>query len=107
MCGLAAPHLPVSDIAVFGSPGMDASSARAMHSPGRVWAGRGAGDWIGNVPHIHLFGLGFGQDPTAAAFGARPFSCGDAGHSGYFRPGSVALRNLADIALGDTAGVTR
>jgi hypothetical protein len=107
VCGLAAPHLPVTDIAVFGSPGMDASSVRALDTTARVWAGRGAGDWIRNVPHVHFLGLGFGQDPTAPAFGARPFDCGAAGHSGYLRPGGAAVRNLAAIALGDTAGVTR
>jgi len=107
VCGLAAPHLPVADIAAFGSPGMDASSARSLHSPARVWACRGTEDLIGNVPHVQILGLGFGQDPTAPAFGARTFSCGDANHSGYLRQGSVSLRNLAYIALGDPAGVTR
>jgi hypothetical protein len=107
VCGLAAPHLPVTDIAVFGSPGMDASSARSLHSPARVWACRGTEDWIGNVPYVQLLGLGFGQDPTARAFGAITFSCGDANHSGYLRNGSVALRNLASIALGEPTGVTR
>jgi hypothetical protein len=106
-CGLAAPHLPVSDIAVVGSPGMDAGSVASLHTTARVWAGRGTGDWIRHVPYVRLLGLGFGQDPTAPAFGARLFDCGSAGHSDYFRPGSVSLRNLADIALGDPAGVTR
>jgi hypothetical protein len=105
VCGLAAPHLPVTDIAVIGSPGMDASSVRALHTTARVWAGRGTGDWIRNVPHIHFLGLGFGQDPMAAAFGARLFAAGSGGHSGYFQPGSIALRNLARIALGDSAQV--
>jgi hypothetical protein len=107
VCGLAARNLPVTDIAVIGSPGMDAPSVQALHTTARVWAGRGAGDWIRSVPHIQLFGLGFGQDPAAAAFGARLFACGSGGHSDYFRPGGVALRNLAYIALGDPAGVTR
>ena len=107
VCGLAAHRLPVTDIAVFGSPGMDASSVRALHTTARVWAGRGAGDWIGYVPHIRLLGLGFGQDPTAPAFGARLFGCGPGGHSGYFRPGGIALRNLAYIALGEPSRVTR
>ena len=69
--------------------------------------GPGTGDWIRDVPHIQLVGLGFGPDPTAPAFGARPFACGSGGHSDYFRPGGIALRNLASIALGDPAGVTR
>ena len=107
VCGLAAPHLPVSDIAFIGSPGTDAASVRALHTSARVWAGRGASDWIGSVPHVHLLGLGFGQDPMAPSFGARIFSCGKGGHSGYFRPGGIALRNLAYIALGDAAQVTR
>ena len=107
LCGLAAPRLPVTDIAVYGSPGMDASSVRALRTTARVWAGRGTGDWIRNVPHIRFLGLGFGQDPMAQAFGARHFDCGSGGHSGYLKPGSIALRNLAYIALGDPAGVTR
>jgi len=107
VCGLAAPHLPVTDIAVYGSPGMDVGSARQLDTSARVWAGRANGDWIRYVPHIQLLGLGFGPDPTATAFGARPFSCGGTGHSGYLRPGSMSLRNLAYIALGDPAGVTR
>ena len=107
VCGLAARNLPVTDIAVIGSPGMDASSVGALHTTARVWAGRGAGDWISYVPHTQLLGLGFGPDPAAAAFGARLFACGSGGHSDYFRPGGVALRNLAYIALGDPAGVTR
>ena len=107
VCGLAAPHLPVTDIAVVGSPGMDVSSVRAMHTTARVWAGRGASDWIRDVPHVRLLGLGFGQDPMAPAFGARVFAAGQGGHSGYFVPGGIALRNLAYISLGDPAGVVR
>lgn len=106
VCGLAAPQLPVTDIAVYGSPGMDASSVRALHTTARVWAGRDAGDWIRDVPHVRLLGMGFGADPTAPSFGARRFSCGDDGHSGYLQPGSASLRNLAFIALGEPGKVT-
>ena len=107
VCGLAAPHGAVTDIAVFGSPGMDAASVRSLHTTARVWAGLGSGDWIRDVPHVRLLGLGFGPDPAAPAFGARVFACGAGGHSGYLRPGSVALRNLAAIAAGRPAEVTR
>jgi Alpha/beta hydrolase len=107
VCGLAAPHLPVTDIAVFGSPGMDASTAASLHTQARVWAGRESGDSIKYVPHIQLLGLGFGSDPMSPGFGARIFATGDSGHSGYLDPGSVSLRNLAYIALGDSAAVTR
>ena len=106
VCGLAAPQLPVTDIAVFGSPGMDAASVRSLHTTARVWAGRDAGDWIRDVPHVRLLGIGFGADPTAPSFGARRFGCDDDGHSGYLQPGSVSLRNLAYIALGEPAKVT-
>ena len=107
VCGLAAPHLPVTDIAVFGSPGMDASSVASLETHARVWAGRESDDPIRYVPHIQLFGLGFGADPMSPAFGARIFATGDGGHSGYLDPGSVSLRNLTYIALGDAAAVTR
>ena len=107
VCGLAAPHLPVTDIAVFGSPGMDASSVASLDTSARVWAGRESGDPIQYVPHIRLFGLGFGADPMSPGFGARIFATGDSGHSGYLDPGSVSLRNLTYIALGDPAAVTR
>ena len=106
VCGLAASNLPVTDIAVVGSPGMDAASAVALHTTARVWAGRGTSDWIRYAPHLQFFGLGFGADPMNPAFGARIFDAGDGGHSGYFRPGSVSLRNLAYIALGDPGRVT-
>ena len=107
VCGLAAPHLPVTDIAVFGSPGMDASSVASLDTGARVWAGREAGDSVRYVPHIQLFGLGFGADPMSPGFGARIFATGDGGHSGYLDPGTVSLRNLTCIALGDAAAVTR
>jgi hypothetical protein len=107
VCGLAAAHLPVTDIAVIGSPGMDASSVRVLGTSARVWAGRGTSDWIRDVPHVQFLGLGFGQDPMSPAFGARVFAAGSGGHSSYFQPGGVALRNLAYIALGDPAAVTR
>jgi hypothetical protein len=105
VCGLAAPRLPATDIAVFGSPGMDASSVATLGARARVWAGRGSGDWIRFVPHVRLLGLGFGSDPVSPGFGARIFAAGASGHSGYLRPGSVSLRSLAEIALGDPAAV--
>ncbi len=107
VCGLAAPNLPDTDIAAFGSPGMDANSVAGLHTSARVWAGREAGDSIRYVPHIRLFGLGFGADPMSPGFGARIFATGDGGHSGYLAPGSASLRNLTYIALGDPAAVTR
>jgi hypothetical protein len=106
VCGLAAPHLPVTDIAVFGSPGMDASSVASLETKARVWAGLESSDPIRFVPNIQLLGLGFGADPMSPGFGARIFATGDGGHSGYLDPGTVSLRNLTYIALGDAAAVT-
>ena len=39
-------------------------------------------------------------------FGARIFAAGAGGHSDYLDPGSVSLRNLTEIALGNPAAVT-
>nr|WP_228023461.1 alpha/beta hydrolase [Streptomyces acidicola] len=101
----------VDDIVFVGSPGTGADSATALHTSARVWAARGSGDWIADVPHADadFFGttVGFGTDPVSPAFGARVFAAGDGGHSDYFRPGSVSLDNLARIVLGDTSEVTR
>ncbi|WP_169788648.1 alpha/beta hydrolase [Streptomyces avermitilis] len=111
VCARAAGDLDVDDIALLGSPGTGADSAAALHTPARVWASRGADDWVEDVPHTHadLFGttVGFGTDPVSPSFGAHVFAAGDGGHSDYFRPGSVSLDNLARIVLGDTSEVTR
>jgi hypothetical protein len=101
----------VDDIVLVGSPGTGADSVAALHTSARVWAARGAGDWIADVPHARadLLGttVGLGADPVSPAFGARVFAAGDGGHSDYFRPGSVSLDNIARIVLGDTSEVTR
>ncbi|MFF3650879.1 alpha/beta hydrolase [Streptomyces sp. NPDC002181] len=104
LCGQAGPRLDVASIVLFASPGTDKPDVAALHTRAVVWAGRGSGDWIANVPHqrIHLPGgatLGFGQDPTAAAFGARRFDAGHGGHGDYFTPDSLSLHNLARIIL--------
>ncbi|MFK0282437.1 alpha/beta hydrolase [Streptomyces sp. NPDC090499] len=114
VCARAAPALTglgVTDIALVGSPGTGAGSAAALHTSARVWAARGAADWIAEVPHVRagLFGttVGFGTDPVSPAFGARVFAAGPGGHSDYFTPGSASLANLARIVLGETREVTR
>ncbi|MGW3120796.1 alpha/beta hydrolase [Streptomyces sp. NPDC001107] len=111
VCARAAAGLDVQDIAFVGSPGSGADTAAALHTRARVWAARGADDWIEEVPHVRadLFGwtVGFGTDPVSPAFGARVFAAGPGGHSDYFRPGSVSLANLTRIVLGDTKEVTR
>lgn len=111
VCGRVAPHVNVTDIAVFGSPGMGVGSVSDLNSTARVWAGRGTSDGIADVPHVQVdllgVSLGFGDDPVDPAFGARLFDAGNGGHSDYLRTGDTALRNLALIALGRGDEVTQ
>lgn len=104
VCARAADGLPVADIVLYGSPGTGARDVADLHTRATVWAGRGADDWIADVPHRRLplgfVTLGFGTDPVSPAFGARLFDAGPGGHSDYLRPGSVSLRNLAGIVNG-------
>ncbi|MBW8484840.1 alpha/beta hydrolase [Actinomadura parmotrematis] len=102
----AAGWRAVTDIALFGSPGTTAWSAAALGGGARVWAGRGATDWMEDVPHVRILGLGLGPDPVSRRFGARVFDAGHGGHSDYLKPGSVPLRNLTGIALGHDSAVT-
>ncbi|MDV9172742.1 alpha/beta hydrolase, partial [Streptomyces sp. W16] len=110
VCGRAAAGLDVSDLALLGSPGTGADSAAGLGTSARVWAARGADDWVGDVPHVSadLFGttVGFGTDPVSPEFGAHVFAAGDGGHSDYFSPGTASLANLARIVLGETKKVT-
>ncbi|MEU5362616.1 alpha/beta hydrolase [Streptomyces sp. NPDC005925] len=103
LCGLAAHRLParVADIAVAGSPGMRAGTAAQLRTDARVWAMRNADDWVRDVPHLEVGGLGHGADPVAPGFGARLLSATQAkGHSGYFVPGTDSLRNFAAVGVG-------
>ncbi|WP_335935544.1 alpha/beta hydrolase [Streptomyces sp. PTD5-9] len=104
VCARAAHGLRVADIVLYGSPGTGYANAADLRTPATVWAGRGADDWIADVPHVRLrlpfADIGFGADPVAPAFGARPFAAGDGGHSDYLAPGSVPLRNMARIVAG-------
>ncbi|WP_267244425.1 alpha/beta hydrolase [Streptomyces sp. PR69] len=103
VCGVAARGLPrrVSDLAVAGSPGMRAENVAGLGTHARVWAMRDEDDWIGDVPHLALGGLGHGEDPVAPGFGARVLSAaGAVGHGGYFEPGTGSLANFAALGVG-------
>ncbi|MFE9681469.1 alpha/beta hydrolase [Streptomyces sp. NPDC006285] len=103
VCGVAARALParVTDIAVAGSPGMRVERAAQLRTTARVWAVRDSDDWIEDVPHLEVGGLGHGADPMSAEFGARVLSArGAEGHTGYFEPGTDSLRNFAEIGIG-------
>ncbi|MGV9600578.1 alpha/beta hydrolase [Streptosporangium sandarakinum] len=105
VCALAAPGSGVENVAVFGSPGLGVSSAAELGVP--LWAGSGSRDWMRRVPKVRLGPLGFGPDPATPGFGARVFTTGDVGHSGYLHPGTESLRNLTLISLGRTGEVSR
>ncbi|MEU8778192.1 alpha/beta hydrolase [Streptomyces sp. NPDC048606] len=109
VCGVAADRLPrrVTDLVVAGSPGMRADNVAALHTSARVWAMRDEGDWIADVPHLELGGLGHGVDPVSREFGARlPASTGAKSHTGYFEPGTASLDNFARIGTGAFSSVT-
>ncbi|WP_330177503.1 alpha/beta hydrolase family protein [Streptomyces sp. NBC_01498] len=91
-------------IVLYGSPGTGVDTVGDLHTTATVWAGRGARDWIADVPHVRLqlpfATVGFGPDPVSEEFGAHVFDAGTGGHSDYLKPGSVSLRNLALIVSG-------
>ncbi|WP_236792375.1 alpha/beta hydrolase [Amycolatopsis sp. GM8] len=103
--GVAASRLPgaVTDIAVFGSPGMSADNVAGLHTTARVWVGQSTGDWIKWVPGIQVFGLGHGTKPTDPRFGARIFpTVGVPDHDHYLSPGTDSLGSLTSIATSGT-----
>ncbi|MFH9614683.1 alpha/beta hydrolase [Streptomyces pratensis] len=101
VCGLAASGLGATDLVVLGSPGMRADDVAGLHTGARVWAAKDDTDWIDDVPHVEVAGLGHGADPADEEFGARRVPAEDAeGHTGYFAPGTDSLRAFAAIAEG-------
>lgn len=106
VCARAASGLQVADIVLYGSPGTGGDTAAALRTRATVWAGRGAADWIADVPHGRLqlpcVTVGLGADPVAPEFGARVFAAGDGGHSDYLKPGSVSMANIVRIVSGQT-----
>ncbi|WP_443070020.1 alpha/beta hydrolase [Streptomyces sp. Sge12] len=103
VCGVAAHELPrrVTDVVVAGSPGMRAENVAGLRTSARVWATRDEGDWIADVPHLEVGGLGHGADPVSPAFGARLLSSARArSHTGYFAPGTDSMDNFARIGTG-------
>ncbi|MER7465299.1 alpha/beta hydrolase [Streptomyces sp. NPDC097981] len=108
VCGVAAHTLPerVTDVVVAGSPGMRVGSAAELHTSARVWATRDSGDWIADVPHLEVGGVGHGADPVSPDFGSRLLSSAGAKlHTGYFEPGTGSLDNFAKIGTGKFASV--
>ena len=102
--GLAAPHLPeVHDLIALGGVGMGAGRASDLGGA-RVWSALAPDDWIRRVPQLRVLGLGHGQRPSSARFGATPLpTAGVAGHDYYLVPGSATLASVAEIVLGRPA----
>ncbi|MEZ0094618.1 alpha/beta hydrolase [Streptacidiphilus sp. EB129] len=107
VCARAASGLDVTDIVLIGSPGVgnDSATVAGLHTRAAVWAGRGATDWVRDVPHVRVqlafATLGFGADPVSPGYGATIFPAGEGGHSDYLKSGSVALANIARIVSGE------
>ncbi|MEU9041332.1 MULTISPECIES: alpha/beta hydrolase [unclassified Kitasatospora] len=119
VCGTAAPKIlraaaspsdtsGITDMVVFGSPGMGVQNAAELGGGVHVWAARNPGDWIGNVPFLEVGKLGHGADPTGGGFGAEQISSARAvGHTGYLTDGTDSLHNFAVISLGHYRDVVR
>ena len=89
VCGVAAHTMPerVTDIAVAGSPGMRVENAAELGTDARVWAMRDADDWIQDVPHLEVGGLGHGEDPWRGSSGAGAVGTGGQGSRRLLRTG--------------------
>jgi len=106
MIELARGGVSVDALAIIGSPGSAAKSAKALSvKNGNVYVGEAAWD-----PVVHT--AFYGSDPGSASFGAHPMDVAAGvdpvtgrplsaaiGHLGYFDTGCQAMRNLALIGL--------
>ena len=100
--------MSVDALAVVGSPGSPARHVSQLHvTDGNVWVG--AAEW----DPIPASGV-FGSQPASGAYGASLFSVaagvdpvtgerltGALSHNDYFAAGSMSLRNLAYISVGE------
>jgi hypothetical protein len=101
VCGMTPLPNQVSDIALYGSPGVRKPTANALSPTARVWAALADGDPIRWLPPMRFGDYGHGPNPVDPAFGARVMATtGARGHSGYYDAGSESLRNFARIARG-------
>lgn len=108
VCGLALRHARVEDCVALGSPGMGVRDRAELRYGGRLWAALGPSDWIRFFPRGRYGRIGLGPQPLHHRVGALRFATGPIeGHCGYYVEGSESLRNVARIALGRYAEVTR
>ncbi|MEQ7127851.1 alpha/beta hydrolase [Actinopolymorpha sp. B11F2] len=107
VCGMTPLPKQVSDIVVYGSPGVRHATATGLSRTARVWAALADSDPIRWLPAMRFGDYGHGPNPVDPAFGARVMATSGAqGHSGYFDIGSESLRNFARIALDRTTEVS-
>ncbi len=100
------------DLVLLGSPGVLAEDVTELGQPaGRVYVGEAPLDPVGDLG-------AFGADPGDRRFGAVrmradtgplswPARLAGGSHSGYFDPGSEAMRNAARVVAGRGPDVTR
>jgi len=115
-------RLPVNDVVVVGSPGMDARSRGELRSPDvRLWAGKTSSPGVPRAVVMASGGSLFlldkglrviggtdvvpmapvhGPDPATKGFGARSLPTDGHGHSEYFTPGTRSLKSIARVAVG-------
>jgi len=122
----AQPGLATDEVVFVGSPGVGVESVAELSvPPSQVWSSTSRSDviqWAAVAPRSLVEDLAltqavpggallaftrpeqdlyFGTNPSDPAFGARVFASEpDAGHLGYWEPGSAALDALAGITVG-------
>ena len=115
-------RLPVDDIITAGSPGTHAGNAsQLMADPRHVWAGSAhndpvskpevVGKYVVAVPIVGSwiaagYADGHGISPHEADFGANRYIVDTSGHSNYWDPDTVSLKNQAAIIMGAYDRVT-
>jgi pimeloyl-ACP methyl ester carboxylesterase len=93
----ASGGLNTNDIVTAGSPGMDVASVNDLRIDAHhVWAGAAQGDdvsgWLSHFAH--------GTEPHTDEFGANRFVVDTTGHSAYWDPDTISLKNQAAIVVG-------
>ncbi|MGH3489777.1 MAG: alpha/beta hydrolase, partial [Actinopolymorphaceae bacterium] len=71
VCGMTALPPQVSDIVVYGSPGVRRPTATGLSRTARVWAALAEGDPIRLLPSMRFGDFGHGPNPVDPVFGAR------------------------------------
>ncbi|MDB1088550.1 alpha/beta hydrolase [Streptomyces sp. ACA25] len=100
--------IPVDDIIVAGSPGMQVNHASELNmAPDRVWAAQADGDHVpaaGQSFHAGSEYKGWGRwevnHPAVEGFGANRITTETTGHSNYWEEDTVDLKNQAKIITG-------